>query len=149
MHSEIHYYPLTQVLSLTYVLILSRQGEKWLFVRQKDRGTWEIPAGHVEPGETAEEAARRELYEETGTVSALLTPVTRYGVRSAGRELYGQLFFAEIKKRQPRPDSEIDAVILTDRLPSLLTFPDIQYELIRTILEHMKLPLHLLNSNTS
>ena len=149
MGSDIYYYPLTRDLPLTYVLILSRLEEKWLFVRQQDRGTWEIPAGHVEPGETAEEAARRELYEETGTVDALLTPVTRYGVRRAGRELYGQLFFAEIIRRQLRPDSEIDAVILTDRLPAPLTFPDIQYPLIRTILEHMKLPLHLLDSDTS
>lgn len=29
-------------------------------------GTWAIPAGHIEPGETPEQAARRETFEETG-----------------------------------------------------------------------------------
>lgn len=33
-----------------------------------DDGTWGIPKGKIEPGENAEETARREVYEETGVV---------------------------------------------------------------------------------
>lgn len=137
---DIHYYPLSESLPLTYVLILTREKKKWVFVRQRDRGTWEIPAGHIEAGESPEAAARRELYEETGTVDAQLIAVTRYGVRTGEKELFGQLFYALIMKRQARPESEIDEVLFTDKLPTPLTFPDIQRQLVRKVVEQLHLP---------
>lgn len=35
-------------------------------IRPKDRDAWALPKGLIEPGETPEEAARREVHEETG-----------------------------------------------------------------------------------
>ena len=35
---------------------------------------WEIPGGGMDPGETSAEAARRELFEETGIVEAEIGP---------------------------------------------------------------------------
>ncbi|WP_394139638.1 NUDIX domain-containing protein [Cytobacillus oceanisediminis] len=49
-------------------LVISPDG-KWLVVKKKYgglKGKWSLPAGFVEPGETADEAAVREIKEETG-----------------------------------------------------------------------------------
>jgi len=40
--------------------------------RQPARGLWSLPGGHMEPGETAEKAAERELREETGVSASFL-----------------------------------------------------------------------------
>lgn len=44
--------------------------------------TWDIVGGHLEPGESLDEALRREVYEETGwTVALVLGLVGEYGYR--------------------------------------------------------------------
>lgn len=51
---------------LQIAVIAARYQGKWIFCRHKQRVTWEMPGGHKEQGETIEEAAKRELREETG-----------------------------------------------------------------------------------
>ena len=47
-----------------FVVILSFCGEQLVLSRHKQRTTYETQGGHIEPGETPEQAARRELWEE-------------------------------------------------------------------------------------
>lgn len=45
-----------------------RWGDRILIIQRRD-GTWALPGGFLEPGETSWEAAQRELREETGLVA--------------------------------------------------------------------------------
>ena len=59
---------------LKYMVIAGRHKGQWVIVRLKGQKTWCFAGGHREEGETMEEAARRELFEETGAVDFDLTP---------------------------------------------------------------------------
>src|SRR5450755_549895 len=55
-------------------LVLAFMGDRLLMTELVRRG-WDIPGGHIEAGEQPEEAARREVYEETGAALGRLRPL--------------------------------------------------------------------------
>ena len=109
---------------LTYVIIGAREGENWIFVRNKERSSWELPAGHIKKNETALEAARRELFEETGTTNSNIHAINDYSVISNGIPIYGRLFFAEIIHRGSLPESEIAEIRIQMSSPEPATYPE-------------------------
>jgi 8-oxo-dGTP diphosphatase len=126
---------------LKYAVIISRADGRWVFCQHKERDTFECPGGHRDAGETIEEAARRELYEETGALDYTLKPLGAYSVSTKSDQetkggdepvqldstSYGMLYYAEIQRFGPLPaDSEIGQIHLVTELPERWTYPLIQ-----------------------
>ena len=122
-----------------YVVTFARFKKQWVLCKHKDRDTWEISGGHIEENETPEEAARRELIEETGAAEFELKAICDYWACTEPHEekehgwANGVLFLAEIKSMQDLPDFEMEKIKFFDSLPENLidyTYPDIYRELI-------------------
>ena len=117
---------------------MTRYHDKWLFVRHRKRITWEIPGGHVEDTETPDEAASRELKEETGASEFTVECVSVYSVSENGETGYGKLFLADVKKLDSIPETSVFAeLIKLDKMRDVLTHPLIQPVLFRRVLEYL------------
>ncbi len=114
-----------------YVVVLSRYEGKILLSRHRARTTWETQGGHVEPGETPMDAARRELFEESGAAEYTLVPLCDYRAedRNTGRGANGMVFAADIRVLGAMPESEMAEVRTFDALPESITYPAITPEL--------------------
>lgn len=125
---------------LTYSVISARYKNKWIFVRHQTRATMEIAGGHIEKGETAFEAAMRELKEETGSVKFDIECIATYSVITDGESGWGRLYLANVFELGPIQDvSEIADIILFDHLPENLTYPDIQPQMFLKAVEYLEI----------
>lgn len=126
---------------LMFAVIMTKFNGHWLYVRHKDRNTWEIPGGHREENENINDTASRELFEETGATKFKLTPVCVYSVETDENveytESFGQLFYSEVETLDSILHFEIVETKLFDDIPDNLTYPLIQPFLHKKILEFL------------
>lgn len=136
----VKFYKTVEDSCLKFAVILTRSAGKWVFCRHKERDTYEVPGGHREPGETIDEAARRELYEETGAIVFDIRPLCVYSVTGKnsenpnGEEMFGMLYYAEVTEFEAEIHSEIERIELFTELPDNWTYPEIQPLLIEEFL---------------
>ena len=97
--------------AITSALALAFDGERILMTNLRQRG-WDIPGGHLDPGETPEMAMRREVMEEAG---AVLTEVQLLGYQRI--RLLGQV---PAGYRYPHPDSY--QILYLARVAELVAF---------------------------
>lgn len=132
--TRVNFYDSVEDGLLRFAVIVARSGGRWVFCRHRERDTYECPGGRREPGESIDETARRELYEETGALVYDLHPVCVYSVvreESGEPESFGMLYCAEIEKFEGELHSEIEDIVLTKELPERWTYPDIQPKLLQ------------------
>jgi 8-oxo-dGTP pyrophosphatase MutT (NUDIX family) len=102
----------------------------YLVVSSSDGANWVLPKGHIDPGETPEMTALRELVEEAGVLGAVVERLSIKQSRKAGKEIAVEYFLIHevgatetTEKRICRWEDERSAL-------QLLTFEDARSALI-------------------
>ncbi|GAA5177576.1 NUDIX hydrolase [Modicisalibacter zincidurans] len=119
--------------------ILEREGRLLLCQRgiPPRVGTWTLPAGFMERGESVEETAHREVWEETGIHAEILTPYSIFSVPPTN-ELY-IIYRARLLGWNDAPGHETQAVdwFRAEEIPwDAIFYPAIRQILERYIDEH-------------
>lgn len=97
-----------------HVWVICRYGGRWLLTDHPRRGL-EFPGGKVEEGETAAEAAVREVMEETGGIVGRLEYIGQYKVEP---DIVKNIYFADIAALVERGSYlETNGPVLLEALP--------------------------------
>ncbi|WP_158736506.1 RNA deprotection pyrophosphohydrolase [Alteribacillus sp. YIM 98480] len=100
-----------------HVWVVCRYQNQWLLTLHPRRGI-EFPGGKVEPGEMADRAARREVWEETGGKVARLFQVGQYKVHGKAETVVKNIYYAEIKEIEKKANyMETKGPVVLQTLP--------------------------------
>jgi 8-oxo-dGTP diphosphatase len=119
-----------------FVYVIAFNGDKFVMVRHRERA-WEMPGGRLLKGETHEQAAVREFFEETGMSLELVGSIR---IAKPGGKVFVGLVRGKLTEKYT--DYNIVEVKEFTELPVLLSFPLVEYEMMlvqaRRIVETFK-----------
>lgn len=110
--------------NIEFVIIYTKYEDKWVYCWHKKRESYEHPGGHVEKDETPMQAAKRELYEETGITDCEIIPLWDYEFiweDNKGRN-NGRVYLAIAHSLGNLPESEMERIELFDSVPDNYTY---------------------------
>ncbi|MBM7600737.1 8-oxo-dGTP diphosphatase [Virgibacillus halotolerans] len=101
-----------------HVLIICKHNNRWLLTSHKERGL-EFPGGKVEIGETAKQAAIREVMEETGGHIDSIDYIAQYYVAGKSDTVIKNVYFANIDElTKQNTYYETEGPVLLKQLPA-------------------------------
>lgn len=135
------------------VFVIDKREKKILLVKHKKFGKWVQPGGHIEDNETPEEAALREVYEETKLKIKLLgerfpresdfvRPLAIQKNRGKNGDLHIDIVYVAvpIDERPPHYDNRESTGIgwfSRNELENIPIFPDIKITMDYLVKEYM------------
>lgn len=121
-------------------------GDKLLFVRERDDGYWTLPGGWADVGDSPSEVAVREVYEESGYVTRAVKLLAVYDRDRQGHPplshyVYKLFFQCELVSGSPSASIETDAVAFfsEDEIPQL-SLTRIMPAQVTRLFEHYRHP---------
>ena len=102
----------------------------YLLVRPKEnKDEWVFPKGHIEQGEGHDEAALREVHEETGVIGRLICPVASMAFKTKKEDVYGKFYLMECLYEGDAREARVREWFPLEKALGALTFANAKHVL--------------------
>ena len=117
--------PVAQAGGIAYRIDARKGGVSVLLVSsKKEPGNWIFPKGHVERGETSEEAGVRELEEEAGVTGDVIGPAGEQEFDWRGQKYRVEYFLVRATAESDETDGRKKVWLPFDEAVKRLTYPE-------------------------